>query len=265
MNVYHRTNRTKRHLLGKRVSNKRKEMGKRIMMYSLILFSFVSIFMGEMILIDRLVEKNEYEKAQEKLEYFRSMSGENEPLKFEYFLKENPVYKKAFDVIKESAICFPVANKGSISYSDSWGGERTFLGNRTHEGCDLMSRTNIRGEIPVFSMSDGVLENKGWLTLGGWRLGIRTKQGVYFYYAHLYSYAESLEVGKQIKAGQFLGFMGDSGYGEEGTIGQFDVHLHLGIYLDNTIFGDKRNITKQQDISVNPYWVLKMLEREEIK
>ena len=33
------------------------------------------------------------------------------------------------------------------------------------------------------------------------------------------------------KAGDFLGFMGDSGYGQEGTKGKFPVHLHIGIYL----------------------------------
>jgi len=49
--------------------------------------------------------------------------------------------------------------------------------------------------------------------------------------------------------------MGDTGYGEEGTKGMFDVHLHLGIYVNS---GD-------QEISVNPYWILKMLEYSRIK
>ena len=38
--------------------------------------------------------------------------------------------------------------------------------------------------------------------------------------------------------------MGDSGYGEEGTVGRFDVHLHLGIYSWDT----------GEEISVNPYF-----------
>jgi hypothetical protein len=45
--------------------------------------------------------------------------------------------------------------------------------------------------------------------------------------------------------------MGDSGYGKEGTVGQFDVHLHLGIYVD----------ADGKEMSVNPYWILKLLEK----
>ena len=78
-------------------------------------------------------------------------------------------------------------------------------------------------------MTDGVVTEKGWLEKGGWRIGITAPTGAYFYYAHLDSYAE-LEKGDPVKAGDLLGYMGDSGYGEEGTTG-VSVHLHLGIYL----------------------------------
>ena len=226
----------------------------------MILFSFVSLFAGELSLLERLTKANEQKMRQENLEYFRNMKSGEEPVKFQYFLKKNPIYKKVFDIIQAEAVVFPIKNIEKISYGDSFGGERTFLGNRKHEGCDLMSKTNIRGEIPVFSMSDGILENKGWLTLGGWRLGIRTKEGVYFYYAHLDSYANQLEVGQEIKAGQFLGFMGDSGYGEEGTVGQFDVHLHLGIYIDESMIHQEGSSYGTGEISINPYWILKSLE-----
>ena len=53
-------------------------------------------------------------------------------------------------------------------------------------------------------------------------------------------------------AGQLLGYMGDTGYGkQEGTSGQFPVHLHLGIYLRNEEFAE---------LAVNPYWFLRYLE-----
>lgn len=189
------------------------------MVVSMILFCFLSMFSGELLFIHQLV-------AQKKQE------------------------RQVLEQIKEDAVYFPIKNSNQINYTDSYGGERNFLGKRTHEGCDLMSKTNIRGEIPVFSMSDGVIENKGWLTLGGWRVGIRSKHGMYFYYAHLDSYAKNIEIGQSIYAGQLLGFMGDSGYGEEGTIGQFAVHLHLGIY-------------DTEDHSVNPYEILKELQENE--
>ena len=107
-----------------------------------------------------------------------------------------------------------------------------------------MSGNNEEGYFPVISMTDGVVEKKGWLELGGYRLGIRSPSGGYYYYAHLNSYADGIEEGKEIKAGSVIGTMGSTGYGEEGTSGKFDVHLHLGIY-----YGD-------DEISFNPYALL---------
>ena len=62
--------------------------------------------------------------------------------------------------------------------------------------------------------------------------------------------------GTHVKAGDLLGFMGDTGYSRvEGTTGNFPVHLHLGIYL---VEGD-------QEISVNPYYPLRYVEDRRVK
>lgn len=103
-------------------------------------------------------------------------------------------------------------------------------------------------------MSVTELWKKGWLTLGGYRIGIRAPHGAYYYYAHLDHYADNIEEGTPVKAGEIIGYMGDTGYGEEGTVGQFDVHLHFGIYL--TI--DKK------EVSINPYCILRSLEEKRI-
>ena len=116
-----------------------------------------------------------------------------------------------------------------------------------------MASENVRGLYPIVSMTDGVVENKGWLEKGGYRIGIKAPSGAYFYYAHLDSYAK-LEIGDEIKAGDIRGFMGDSGYGPEGTTGKFPVHLHLGIYI----------YPEGEEISVNPYWVLRWVEEQTI-
>ena len=138
-------------------------------------------------------------------------------------------------VISGETRFFPIAGSGleelSFEYVDSWQADRSFGGDRHHEGCDIITSVNRRGVYPVVSMTDGTVEQLGWLKLGGWRIGIRSPGGMYYYYAHLESYAEDLQVGSEVLAGQFLGFVGDSGYGEEGTTGQFVVHLHLGIYV----------------------------------
>lgn len=167
-----------------------------------------------------------------------------------------PSYQELYDYYKailSNIVYFPVPEvaEATIYYDNSWYNLRTYGGNRRHEGTDLMASNNIRGYFPVISITDGVVEKKGWLEQGGYRIGIRSEAGCYFYYAHLFSYAPELEEGDKVIAGQLLGFMGDSGYGEEGTIGQFDVHLHMGIYINSKI----------GEISVNPYWIMRILER----
>ncbi len=140
------------------------------------------------------------------------------------------------------------------SFENSWMFDRSFGGNRGHEGTDIMASFKERGHYPVVSITDGTVEKVGWLKLGGYRIGIRSPGGGYFYYAHLNDYAREFQEGDQIQAGELLGFMGDSGYGEEeGTVGKFAVHLHLGIYV---------NDENGSEISVNPYWALKWLEDE---
>ncbi len=162
----------------------------------------------------------------------------------------------ALQAVFSDVKCFPVQDYTdetgvySVSYENGWMAPRSFGGKRSHEGTDLMAQKNERGLYPVISVSDGIVEKIGWLPQGGYRIGIRSKHGAYFYYAHLAEYEKEFTVGEEIKAGTILGRMGDSGYGEEGTVGQFPVHLHFGIYLN-----DKDG----KEISVNPYYVLEIL------
>ena len=139
----------------------------------------------------------------------------------------------------------------NVVFENSWMQSRTFGGDRGHEGTDIMASENVRGIYPVYSMTDGVVENIGWLRLGGYRIGIRSPSGAYFYYAHLAEYAKDFQIGETVSAGTFLGFMGDTGYSDvEGTTGNFAVHLHMGIYLN-----DKDGT----EFSVNSYPMLSYL------
>ena len=165
--------------------------------------------------------------------------------------KKSDGFAKAFQTVLADVKCFPVAKdaqrRETVSFEDSWGKSRTYGGNRLHEGTDIMTSNNVRGYFSVVSVSDGIVEKKGWLKLGGYRLGIRSPGGAYFYYAHLANYADGIQEGSTVKAGQVIGTMGDSGYGKEGTVGKFDVHLHFGIYIK---MGKK-------EVSVNPYEILR--------
>jgi len=173
-------------------------------------------------------------------------------------IKEWADYESYCNAIWNDITYFPVPistidKKLTVTFTDSWMGERSYGGKRAHEGTDIMAGENVAGRYPVVSMTDGVVTNKGWLEKGGYRIGITSPGGAYFYYAHLSSYA-NIEEGDTVKAGQLLGFMGDTGYGEEGTTGKFNVHLHVGIYIYPG--GD--------EISVNPYWILKFLENHKL-
>lgn len=103
---------------------------------------------------------------------------------------------------------FPVAEyeaeRLNVTFSDSWMLDRTYQGNRKHEGTDIMPSVNQPDLFPVVSMTDGTVTSVGWLELGGYRIGITAPQGAYFYYAHLSSYTGFKE-GDSIHAGDVIG------------------------------------------------------------
>lgn len=166
---------------------------------------------------------------------------------------------RLYGIFWEDLQYFPAAGRKEVQgqqffFENSWHARRTFKGERLHEGCDIFGREEKSGYYPILSMTDGIVEKVGWLPLGGYRIGIRSPGGGYFYYAHLSSYAREFQTGEQIKAGEVLGFLGDTGYGEEGTAGKFVPHLHLGIYV--------RTQTEEEH-ALNPYPVLQFLQKRQ--
>ncbi len=166
---------------------------------------------------------------------------------------------RLYGIFWEDLQYFPAAGRKEVQgqqffFENSWHARRTFQGERLHEGCDIFGREEKSGYYPILSMTDGIVEKVGWLPLGGYRIGIRSPGGGYFYYAHLSSYAREFQTGEQIKAGEVLGFLGDTGYGEEGTAGKFVPHLHLGIYV--------RTQTEEEH-ALNPYPVLQFLQKRQ--
>ncbi|MBQ8815097.1 MAG: M23 family metallopeptidase [Lachnospiraceae bacterium] len=192
---------------------------------------------------ERLLSYRDYKKLTEQLR-------EEKPVEWTKLVN-------GFRTILADIRYFPVAadmenGLSGLGYENGWGDARTYGGDRRHEGTDIMDNANVRGSYPIVSISDGVIEHIGWLEQGGYRIGIRSPHGAYFYYAHLSHYAEDFVVGQPIAAGQIIGFMGDTGYSAvEGTVGNFPVHLHMGIYLETDHY---------DELSVNPYYILKYLE-----
>lgn len=182
---------------------------------------------------------------------FREVKKEYRTLYPKEYSNSLKVMAAIYDDIK----FFPVAKSSKsqywVGFDSSYGADRNYNGTYKHEGIDIMAENNVSGFYPIVSVTDGVVENIGWLEKGGYRVGVRSDSGGYFYYAHLSSYGE-IKKGDKIKAGTLLGYMGDTGYGKiEGTTGNFDVHLHFGIYVETENY---------KELSVNPYSVLKYLE-----
>ena len=173
--------------------------------------------------------------------------------------KNTAAYETMFGNILSEMRAFPIpAEYGPDTYvfSDSWGAARSYGGERVHEGTDILDRDNIRGRLPVVSMTDGRVFNSGWNDLGGYYVGVTAKNGTYYYYAHLDHFSPELVKGSPVKIGQLIGYMGDTGYGPEGTKGKFPVHLHVGVCPSVTF--------TKNEFWINPYPFLRSLEEQRI-
>ena len=126
----------------------------------------------------------------------------------------------------------PIAEGFSYSHYDDFGASRSYGYKRQHLGHDLMGYVGT----PVVAVEGGTVECIGWNQYGGWRLGIRSFDGKRsYYYAHLRKdspYAEGIEAGAQVKAGQVIGYMGMTGYSVKSNVNGMSVpHLHFGLQL----------------------------------
>lgn len=183
-----------------------------------------------------------------------------QPRSKNYFIPYAKIYGLFNKILKDIQV-FPIGEEYIVNsgqeyvYPNSWKAERNYGGARPHLGIDIMDMEDQPGRIPILSMTDGVIQNMGWNEKGGWRVGIRSPENTYFYYAHLDHYAQGLEEGMKIEAGQCIGYMGNTGYGKEpGTSGKFATHLHVGILIDEY---------NEEELWINPYYILRYLEKNQ--
>ena len=112
---------------------------------------------------------------------------------------------------------FPVY--GPTSYIDTFGAKRADV--TYHHGDDIFGSLGQ----PLVACTDGIVFSVGFNKIGGNRLWIVDKAGNQFYYAHLSAFALNAVNGSHVKAGQVIGFMGNTG-DAEGT----PYHLHFEIH-----------------------------------
>ena len=113
---------------------------------------------------------------------------------------------------------------------------------------------------PVIAVEGGIVEAMGWNRYGGWRIGIRSFDSRrYYYYAHLqkdHPFAQDLQVGDTVQAGDLIGFMGRTGYSDrENTENIETVHLHFGMQL---VF-DESQKECNSEIWIDVYDIVRLL------
>ena len=151
----------------------------------------------------------------------------------------------------------PVAAGYGYSHCDDFGASRSFGFARKHLGHDMMGGLGT----PIVAVEGGVVEAMGWNRYGGWRIGIRSFDSKrYYYYAHLQKdkpFAEGLQVGDLVQAGDLIGFMGRTGYSDKENTNNIEtVHLLFGMQL---IF-DESQKECLSEIWIDCYDIVRLLE-----
>jgi murein DD-endopeptidase MepM/ murein hydrolase activator NlpD len=105
--------------------------------------------------------------------------------------------------------------------ADTFGAFRGDVAGNWHHGDDIFAPLGA----PILACADGTVFSVGWNDVGGNRLWLRDGQGNEFYYAHLSAYSEVARNGNHVKAGEVVGFVGNTG-DAEGT----PYHLHFEVH-----------------------------------
>lgn len=114
----------------------------------------------------------------------------------------------------------PVAGVDRATLRSNWGEPRG--GGRVHQGLDIMAPANSA----VVAAGPGRIE-KLFYSRGGGGIVLyqRSPDGrLSYYYAHLAGYAPGIAEGTVVRAGELLGYVGDTG-----NAGKGNFHLHFGV------------------------------------
>ena len=121
--------------------------------------------------------------------------------------------------LSSGGFVFPIY--GTASFGDSFGGPRPNIPGGWHHGEDIFAAAGT----PLLAVADGTLHTIGFTKIGGYRVWLRDTQGNEFYYAHLSAYSPLAVEGRSVRAGDVIGFVGDTGDAEGGS-----PHLHFEIH-----------------------------------
>jgi hypothetical protein len=122
-----------------------------------------------------------------------------------------------FPKLTAGGYVFPVY--GQASYTNTFGAPRANTG--WHHGEDIFAPLGA----PILAVANGIVYSVGWNDVGGLRLWLQDLAGNEFYYAHLSAFSPLAVNGAQVRAGDVLGFMGNTGDAEHTPY-----HLHFEVH-----------------------------------
>lgn len=140
--------------------------------------------------------------------------------------------KSLFAKLDSYSLVMPVVGVRNAQLYNSWGDARDG-GRRRHRGIDIFAPKGT----PLVAVADGVVSYIGVQPKGGNCLWLTSETGASFYYAHLDRWAPGLYEGLEVKSGDLLGYVGNTG-----NALSTPPHLHFGI--------------NSNDEMVNPYPIL---------
>lgn len=129
-------------------------------------------------------------------------------------------------------LLIPVSGLTNRDLRDSWGEPRDG-GKRSHKGIDIFAPKGRE----VLAVADGYISYIGTQPKGGRCLWLVNDSGISFYYAHLDKWAAGIYEGMEIKKGELLGYVGNTG-----NAITTPPHLHFGVI--------------ENDVAINPYPLL---------
>ena len=140
----------------------------------------------------------------------------------------------------DNTLIIPVAGVRPDQLIDTYSDSRSE--GRTHNAIDIMAPA----ETPVLAAADGQIQKLWQSDLGGVSIyQVSGDQKLIFDYAHLARYADGLTEGKQVRQGETIAYVGDTG--NAGT-GNYHLHFSIAIVSDPKRYWEGTNI--------NPYPLL---------
>jgi len=140
----------------------------------------------------------------------------------------------------DQGLIIPVAGVRSDQLVDTFTASRAE--GRTHDAIDIMAPA----DTPVLAAADGTITKLWQSERGGTTIyQLSADQKMIFYYAHLARYADGLTEGKQVRQGEVIAYVGDTG-----NAGPGNYHLHFSI----AIVSDPKRYW--EGTNINPYPLL---------